>query len=186
MTGVDMTGLAIPKREELKSEKHRRWVSEHACVVCTHGELFLVEQYGERSAAQAAHVSYVASKYDGPRGKGEKARDIWTLPLCTIATLDHHGLQHAWKRGEKAFWDYMNIDPEPICLTLAERSPDPKVRDAYRRLAPLDGRQAGGRVPPDERSPADQLPADLPPSKAGKAGQGDGARVPRSASASPV
>lgn len=118
----------IPKRPKLSSRKHRMFVANHRCVVCSNGYLGR-DPDPTMAISQCAHVSYVAREHDGMRGKGQKARDLWTVPLCPY----HHAQQHNWRGGEKRFWEYAG-DPEPICIELAENSPDPLVREAIAQL----------------------------------------------------
>lgn len=122
MARIDKSVLAIPARAPLQSERHRYFVACHSCVVCAG---FLTLRNGPVS--QCAHVNYVARKHDGMRGKGQKARDCWTVPMCPR----HHEMQgRVGQSGEAeaTWWREQGIDPETIINTLIERSPDPRVR----------------------------------------------------------
>ena len=122
----------IEKRPQLKSEKHRRFVANHRCVVCNLGYLGR-DPDPMLAISQAAHVNYLGRKHDGMRGKGQKARDLWCVPMCSW----HHEEQGAYGQSgikEAAFWRSYFVAPEPICRQLAEQSPDPKVREAIAQL----------------------------------------------------
>lgn len=111
----------------LRSEKHRRFVANHRCVVCSRG--FLGRDPDPTLAiSQACHVNYLGATHGRARGKGEKVDDIWVIPMCPR----HHMAQSADGQSgiaEHTWWLNTSINPQPICLELARNSPDPKVRE---------------------------------------------------------
>jgi len=103
----------VQKQKFIKSTKHQKFVSEHWCIVCM--RLNLV--HAGRTVSQAAHI-----RMNQQAGMGRKPCDTKIVPLCSKC----HTLQH--NIGEREFWK-MTFDPFKVAQTLAERSPDKKIRD---------------------------------------------------------
>lgn len=92
----------IDKKRPVKKEPdYLKWLHELPCLVT-----------GVRPV-EACHVSYADPRYGKrERGKGEKADDRWTVPLCPT----EHRTQHFM--GERAYWALVGIDPLQVALAL--------------------------------------------------------------------
>lgn len=69
-TGVATMGVAVPKREPIRSEAYRRLVAAMDCAMC-----------GHPGPSQAAHADF-------GKGMGTKSDDRTCFPLC--ATTSYH------------------------------------------------------------------------------------------------
>ncbi len=107
--------IAAPKQpKRVDSEKHRRFVAEHRCILCTKGVLVF--------------AGYVVSQCCHDRRgffcKGKRPCDSKTTPMC----YQHHEIEQH-KMNEQAFWDKHGIDPSLISAQLSEKSPDKRIRE---------------------------------------------------------
>ena len=101
----------IPK---IRSEKHRRFVANKACMLS-----------GLMDGVQAHHLLRAEGK-----GMATKASDIWLVPL-------HHTLHDALHKNgnEVVFFENHGMDYEYVMDTAricSELSPDKKIREAIR------------------------------------------------------
>jgi hypothetical protein len=96
----------VRQRQPRKKENgHLDYIRGLPCCVC-----------GDNTSTEAAHIR-MADARAGKRyvGKGEKADDRWTVPLCG----PHHRHQHIV--GEATFWKFYH-SIKPILLALALHS----------------------------------------------------------------
>ena len=61
---------------------------------------------------EAAHLRMQSAAHGKRGGIGKKPADKWALPLCTA----DHRRQH--DKGERAFWDILNINPHLVAERL--------------------------------------------------------------------
>ena len=105
--------MNLMQRQPRKKENgHLDFIRGLPCCVC-----------GDNTSTEAAHVRMAEPKA-GKRyvGKGEKADDRWTVPICS----KHHRIQHD-EVGETLFWsDWIysefGVSIDPIFLALALHS----------------------------------------------------------------
>lgn len=100
------------RRGPWRSEKYRRWIAGHACIVCGHPE------------TQAAHTER--------NGMSSKGSDASCVPLC----VDHHnhldGRTHPWGTGgplgRLGFQDFygINLASEAADLYREWSKPEPE------------------------------------------------------------
>jgi hypothetical protein len=90
----------ITKPRRIRDERHRKYVSTQACLVCG------------RQPADAHHLRFAQ-----PRAMGRKASDEFTVPLCRI----HHRQLHQ-AGDEIAWWEALKIDPMQVAGTLWQKS----------------------------------------------------------------
>lgn len=113
----------LPKRPSRNSTRikdtrvcysHQKWVRGFACAACG-------QMPGDRfNPIQAAHV-----RLGTGGGTAMKPSDRWLVPLCDNC---HIHTQHA--RGERTFWNKLDIDPKVLATDLAKRSPHwPRLKD---------------------------------------------------------
>lgn len=108
----------LPPR--IDSEKHRRFVSEHWCVVCMEGQIV----WAGHTVSQCAHNRI------GFFMKGKRPCDSKTVPLCP----GHHQIDNAAQHNsnEAEWWTKHGIDPFEISRELAANSPDAKIRETVK------------------------------------------------------
>jgi hypothetical protein len=98
----------MQRQPRKKENGHLAFIRGLPCCVC-----------GDNTSTEAAHIRMADAKA-GKRyvGKGEKADDRWTVPLCG----GHHRIQH--QCGELAFWGAPSTPGylDPIFLALALHS----------------------------------------------------------------
>jgi hypothetical protein len=109
--------IHCPKQPKgIDSEKHRRFVAQHRCVICTAGELVFVGH----TVSQCAHVRI------GFYTKGKRPCDSRTTPICPDHHMNSNGSQH--DMSEKLFWEKHWLDPFQIAEQLSAISPDKRIR----------------------------------------------------------
>jgi hypothetical protein len=95
-------GKVEKQTEPGKDSKHLAFIHLLPCAV------------SGRRPVEAAHVRFSSKIHGKPQtGIGIKPADRWTVPLHP----DEHRAQHAFPKGEAAWWISKGIDP----LTLARR-----------------------------------------------------------------
>jgi hypothetical protein len=99
---ADRSGTCHPitKPRRIRDERHRKFVSTQACLVCG------------RQPADAHHLRFAQ-----PRAMGRKASDEFTVPLCRI----HHRQVHQ-AGNEIAWWEALKIEPMQVAGALWQKS----------------------------------------------------------------
>lgn len=108
----------VPKQPpRIESEKHRKFVAQHWCVVCRGAVVW--EGY---TVSQCCHVRI------GFNCAGRRPCDSKTVPMCP----EHHqsGPDAQHDSNEAEWWERQGIDPFDIAYLLAISSPDAKIREA--------------------------------------------------------
>jgi hypothetical protein len=96
------------KRPRIHRPKHLEFIRSLPCIVS-----------GDNLTVEAAHIRFGDLRADKrPTGLGEKADDMWTLPLSG----EMHRLQHTM--DERKFWQHVGIDPIFYALALYAVSGD--------------------------------------------------------------
>lgn len=116
--------LELRQREPReRNAKHLAAVRRLPCLRC-----------GRVPAGEAAHVR-MACREAGKRetGMGETASDRWTLPLCPAHHVWAKDAQH--RRGERAYWQELGIDPVKVAAALFEATGDIEAMAAIVRQA---------------------------------------------------
>tara|TARA_R110000772_G_scaffold101575_1_gene202041 strand:+ start:152 stop:589 length:438 start_codon:yes stop_codon:yes gene_type:complete len=106
-----LVNMLLPKRIIIKSKKHLEWVARNShCIKCR-------TTYG----LQSAHIRKTDNL--GNVGWGQKNSDVYVVPLCYLC----HQKQHTMNEFE-FFAVLLYINPIRVCLELALKSPDKKVK----------------------------------------------------------
>ena len=88
--------VGFPKTRRRRDKAHLQYVASKPCLVCG------------RAPCDAHHLRFAE-----PRALGRKVSDEFTVPLCRT----HHRQVH--DRGdERAWWEEVRIDPQPIARQL--------------------------------------------------------------------
>jgi len=88
--------VRFPKTRRRRDKAHLQYVTSKPCLVCG------------RTPCDAHHLRFAE-----PRALGRKVSDEFTVPLCRT----HHRQVH--DRGdERAWWEEVRIDPQPIARQL--------------------------------------------------------------------
>ena len=88
--------VRFPKTRRRRDKAHLQYVAAKPCLVCG------------RAPCDAHHLRFAE-----PRALGRKVSDEFTVPLCRT----HHRQVH--DRGdERAWWEEVRIDPQPIARQL--------------------------------------------------------------------
>lgn len=96
--------------QRVRSPKHMAWVRKHEC--CAQG-------HACEGIIHAHHV----------KTRGAGGGDEWCVSLCAR----HHRLLH--DTGRLEFISRYGVDLYTLAREFAEKSPDPKIRDAAKRAA---------------------------------------------------
>ena len=98
----------MQRQPRIKDNRHLDFIRGLPCCICLNN-----------TATEAAHVRYADPRV-GKRstGMGEKAHDMFTVPLCGM----HHRDQHL--NSEREWWQTMQIDPVLLSLALYVNSGD--------------------------------------------------------------
>jgi len=92
----ETSAVRIPKTRRRRDKAHLQYVGSKPCLVCG------------RAPCDAHHLRFAE-----PRALGRKVSDEFTVPLCR----PHHRQVH--DRGdERAWWEEVRIDPQPIAQQL--------------------------------------------------------------------
>jgi hypothetical protein len=103
-----------PKREgRFRSQRHRAWVRDHACVVCD-----------SEGPIECAHV-----RLGSHTGMGQKPDDWRCVPLCG-GPEGCHQKQHTM--GEETFWRKAKKEPQLFIEALIRTSPVRREIEAHR------------------------------------------------------
>ncbi len=105
----------MQRRPRRVNEKHRRWIAERPCVICT------------VTPCHAAHIKFADARVCKPLSSniGMKADDRFCVSLCE----KHHMQQHSM--GERNFWEQRKLDPILIALNLYSISGDDEEADHF-------------------------------------------------------
>lgn len=98
------------RRKASRSPKHLNLIRQLPCIL-------------SGRPAEVAHVSFSDLTRDKPhRGKGQRAGDKWTVPLCPELHRLNTGCQHSM--NEFKWWDQFSVDPLTVAAELWEVSGD--------------------------------------------------------------
>src|SRR5215218_6090671 len=92
----ETSAVRIPKTRRRRDKAHLQYVASKPCLVCG------------RAPCDAHHLRFAE-----PRALGRKVSDEFTVPLCR----PHHRQVHD-RADERAWWEEVRIDPQPIAQQL--------------------------------------------------------------------
>ena len=114
---------SVPKLNLIRSERHRRRVAQHCCVICMGGRLVDAGY----TVTQAAHL-----REGQTGGTSLKPCDSLTVPLCAEDKQGHHA---EYDKSPVKFRLKYGLDLDKYAYVLAMNSVDPEIRAKVREAA---------------------------------------------------
>lgn len=97
-----MAQFTRQRRPRVTVENHLAWIRTLPCLITN-----------SVRDIQAAHIRYADPRYGKrPTGMGEKASDMWAVPLAPDVHEEQHG------EGERGFWAESGFDPLLVAAAL--------------------------------------------------------------------